>query len=266
MRRALPTQARRANTPTQPDADAMQLVHVPRLDRAYWVALCLASIAGANAGDLEAHGLGLGHVNGLPILAACFAATLLLEQRSDRRGTGFYWTAILLVRMAATNAADLLTHDLRLPYPATIAGLGLATLVLALPTRRRQDGGGRMATDGWYWAAMLAAGTLGTAIGDAVAEAAGLGTGPATLLLGVLPCLVLAAAGIAPGRLGYWLAVVAIRSAGTTAGDFTAGRLGLAWSTAAFVLLVAAASAWPVMLRARASSDRTGPVERMMLD
>ncbi len=246
----------------------MQLVHVPRLDRTYWVALCLASIAGANAGDLEAHGLGLGHANGLPILAVCLAATLLLERRSDRRGTGFYWTAILLVRMAATNAADLLTHDLRLPYPGTIAGLGLATLVLALPIRRRRVGGeGRMATGGRYWAAMLAAGALGTAIGDAVAGAAGLGTGPATVLLGMLPCLVLALAGIVPSRLGYWLAVVAIRSAGTTAGDFAAGRLGLALSTTLFVLLLAAAaSAWPVMLRARTSSDRTGSVERMMLD
>ncbi len=236
----------------------MQLVHTPRLDRAYWVALCLASVAGANAGDLEAHGLGLGHVNGLPILAACFAATLLLERRSDRRGTGFYWTAILLVRMAAANAADLLTHDLRLPYPGTIAGLGLATLLLALPTRRRRDGGdGRMATGGWYWAAMLAAGTLGTAIGDAVAGAAGLGTGPATVLLGVLPCLVLALAGVAPGRLGYWLAVVAIRSAGTTAGDFAAGRLGLASSTAAFVVLLAVvARIWPGLLSASRPARR----------
>ncbi len=219
----------------------MQPAHVPRFDRAYWIALCLASVAGANAGDLEAHALG--HVAGLPVLAACFGAILLVERRSTRPGIACYWTAILLVRMAATNLADLLTHDLRLPYPGTIAALAPVTLLLAARTRRRQDGSGTGRIAGhWFWAAMLAAGALGTAVGDGVAGAAGLGTGPATLLLSVLPCLVLGVAGASPGRLGYWLAVVAIRSAGTTAGDFAADRLGLLSSTAVFVLLLALAA------------------------
>ena len=217
----------------------MQPVHVPRLDRRYWIALCLASVAGANAGDLEAHGLGFGHAAGLPLLAACFGAVLLAERRSVRRGGAFYWTAILLVRMAATNLADFLTHDLRLGYPGTIAALGIATLLPALRARRSRDGvDGRMATGGWFWAAMLAAGALGTAVGDGVAGAAGFGTGPATLVLAVLPSLVLGLGGASPDRLGYWLAVVGIRCAGTTAGDFLAGRLGLPVSTAIFVLLL----------------------------
>ncbi len=217
----------------------MQPVHVPRLDRRYWVALGLASVAGANAGDLEAHGLGLGHVAGLPLLAACVAGVLLAERRSARPGTAFYWTAILLVRMAATNLADFLTHDLRLAYPGTIAALGIATLLPVLRARRSRDElDGRMANDGWFWAAMLAAGALGTAVGDGVAGPAGFGTGPATLVLAVLPCLMLGLGGASPDRLGYWLAVVGIRCTGTTAGDFLAGRLGLPASTATFVLLL----------------------------
>ena len=217
----------------------MQPVHVPRLDRRYWIALGLASVAGANAGDLEAHGLGFGHAAGLPLLAACLAAVLLAERRSVRPGTAFYWTAILVVRMAATNLADFLTHDLRLPYPGAIAALGIATLLPALRTHRGGDGAdGRMATGKWFWTTMLAAGALGTAIGDGVAGAAGGGTGPATLVLAVLPCLVLGLGGAPPDRLGYWLAVVGIRSAGTTAGDFLAGGLGLPASTTVFVLLL----------------------------
>jgi uncharacterized membrane-anchored protein len=35
--------------------------HVPRLGVGFWVALCLASVFGANMGDFFAHNLGLGH-------------------------------------------------------------------------------------------------------------------------------------------------------------------------------------------------------------
>jgi uncharacterized membrane-anchored protein len=62
----------------------MQSIHVPSLGLRYWSALCLASIFGANMGDFFAHVLGLGHVRGLPILAALFAAVYFTERRDKR--------------------------------------------------------------------------------------------------------------------------------------------------------------------------------------
>lgn len=47
----------------------MQPNHLPPLGPRYWSALCLASIFGANMGDLFARNLGLGHIAGLPFLA-----------------------------------------------------------------------------------------------------------------------------------------------------------------------------------------------------
>jgi uncharacterized membrane-anchored protein len=96
-------------------------------------------------------------------------------------------------------------------------------------------------TDGRYWAAMLVAGTLGTAAGDALADDIGLGVGPASALL----ALVMGTAFGLPLRSAiglpafYWVAVVLIRTTGTTVGDLTAHTVGLVASTVVGGLLLA---------------------------
>jgi len=57
----------------------MQPIHLPTLGARYWSALCLASIFGANMGDLFARNLGLGHVAGLPFLAVALAIVIVVE-------------------------------------------------------------------------------------------------------------------------------------------------------------------------------------------
>lgn len=57
----------------------MQASHLPTPGPRYWSALCLASIFGANMGDFFARNLGLGHVSGLPILAAALAIVIVAE-------------------------------------------------------------------------------------------------------------------------------------------------------------------------------------------
>ncbi len=200
----------------------MQAIHSPPVGRRYWIALSLASVAGANLGDVCAHDLHAGHLRGLAPLALLFGAVLMLERRSRRPGERWYWLAILIVRTAATNLADLADHDLRLPILAVIAGLTALLLATLLP-RRANRSSGLPPTDARYWAAMLIAGTLGTALGDAMAGVIGLA--PACVLLALL--LGTAAA----LRARYWPAVVVIRTAGTCVGDFSAAAVGLVPST-----------------------------------
>ncbi|HLI22488.1 MAG TPA: hypothetical protein VKV32_15295, partial [Stellaceae bacterium] len=102
------------------------------------------------------------------------------------------------------------------------------------------------ATDSAYWAAMLTAGTLGTAAGDFTADAVGLGVGYGSLVLVVILLIVLLVA-YRFGKMSiawYWAAIVAARTAGTTLGDFLAGRhgvyLGLPLSTACTLAALAA--------------------------
>ena len=58
----------------------MHARHLPVLGPRFWVALCLASVFGANMGDFFAHDVGLGHVAGLPFLAIGFALILVAER------------------------------------------------------------------------------------------------------------------------------------------------------------------------------------------
>ena len=93
----------------------MKPIHLPALGPRYWAALCIASIFGANMGDFFAHNLGLGHVAGLPFLAAALAIVMVAERFDTLRHQVYYWCAIIIVRTAATNFADFTAGDLKLP-------------------------------------------------------------------------------------------------------------------------------------------------------
>jgi uncharacterized membrane-anchored protein len=234
----------------------MQQIHLPMLGTRYWAALCLASIFGANMGDFFAHNLGLGHVAGLPFLALALAIVIVSERFDRTIHQAYYWTAIIIVRTAATNFADFACGDLKQPRLWVIAGLTAALVIALLASwqlswRRLSDKPDSTDTvlraDYGYWVSMFIAGTLGTVIGDYCSHDLHLGDAEASILLGaILAALFLMARnGLLRSLPYYWLTIVAVRAAGTVVGDFFAGRnmLGLALSTlvtgALFVALLA---------------------------
>ena len=233
----------------------MRQASVPPTTARTWAALSAASVLGTNLGDLAARTLRLGHLGGLPVLALAFALVLLAERR--RAGEAWYWLAIVLLRTAATNLADLATHDAGLGPPATIAALSalLCAVLLAralVVPNARPDRAGRPVpvTDPGYWVAMLTAGTLGTVAGDLLEDTAG-------LRLAAAACAVLLLAAIAgyralprPGTVAYWATILVARTAGTAIGDVAAGRHGLALglplsSAGSGALLLAILLLWP---------------------
>jgi uncharacterized membrane-anchored protein len=228
----------------------MQQYHVPLLGLRYWIALCLASVFGANMGDFFAHNLGLGHVGGLPFLAIALAVVFVLERFDRTAHEAFYWLAIVVVRTAATNLADFFSGDLRLPRPWVMAGLAvlLALSVAAAwqlswrnAANKADAQSNLLRADYGYWLAMLIAGTLGTVMGDFFSHDLHLGNAVASLVLSALlaPFLVLGARQLLWSLPLYWTTIVMVRAAGTTVGDLLAARnaLGLALSTAATGLL-----------------------------
>jgi uncharacterized membrane-anchored protein len=229
----------------------MQPYHVPFLGLRYWIALCLASIFGANMGDFFAHNLGLGHVAGLPFLAIAFAIVLILERLDRAVHEAFYWLAIVVVRTAATNLADFFAGDLRLPRPWVMAGLA-AVLALSVAAawqlswrnaaNKTDAQSNLLRADYGYWLAMLIAGTLGTVMGDFFSHDLHLGNAVASIVLSALlaPFLVLGARQLLWSLPLYWTTIVMVRAAGTVVGDLLAARnaLGLALSTAVTGLLL----------------------------
>lgn len=226
----------------------MRYRNVPSVDARYWTAITLASIFGCNLGDCFSFYAGWNHWIGLVPMALIFAALTLGEARSARSTQAWYWSVVIVLRAAATNLADLATHTLEWPYPKVIVALALLQFFVTWAVLPRlapvaPDQAGRPATNGWYWLSLLTAGTLGTAIGDWVAEELHMGTGYGTLLLSAIFAVVLALGRRSRWnkKAAYWLAIVAVRAAGTTAGDWLAFRedpglsnglnLGLALST-----------------------------------
>lgn len=230
----------------------MKPIHLPALGPRYWTALCIASIFGANMGDFFAHNLGLGHVAGLPFLAAALAIVMLAERFDTLRHQVYYWCAIIIVRTAATNFADFAAGDLKLPRLWVMVVLAMALIAAVWLSWRftwrwladKADEG--LCADLGYWVCMFLAGTLGTVIGDYSSHNLKLDDAGATILLSPMVALLFVAG--PNGRLLllplYWTIVVAIRAAGTAIGDTLAGRhmLGLPLSTAVtgavFVMLL----------------------------
>jgi uncharacterized membrane-anchored protein len=214
--------------------------HLPTIDARYWFAILAASMCGANTGDFASRILGLGHTRGLLPLAAIFLVILWAERRSRVGTEAYYWLAIIVLRTGATNLADLGTHDLKLGYFVCMGALAALMLMILLLDKARgvapktvagDDGRWHTlpATDAGYWVTMLAAGTLGTAAGDWVADEAGVGTGFGSVVL-VAVLIVVWFVSDRYGRMAkpwYWLTIVAARTAGTTLGDYLAGRSGL---------------------------------------
>jgi uncharacterized membrane-anchored protein len=220
----------------------MKTIHLPLLGQRYWTALCIASVFGANMGDFFAHNLGLGHVAGLPFLAFALAIVMIVERLDTIRHQVYYWSAIVIVRTAATNFADFTAGDLKLPriWVMMVLAMLLAASVWSswqFAWRHLTNKADEvLRADLGYWVCMFLAGTLGTVMGDYSSHNLKLDDGGAAILLSPLLAILFVAG--RDGRLLllplYWTTVVMIRAAGTAVGDYLAGRhmLGLPLSMA----------------------------------
>ncbi len=216
---------------------------LPMVGPRYWGALCLASVLGADTGDMLSRSLGLGYWHGLPLLAVLFVATVLAA-RLGVRSEACYWSGIVIVRTAATNLADWQT--LVIGQPMAVTAIVFGAILLALVARRRSAAALPVA-GGLFWAAMLAAGTVGTAIGDDLSFGQDLGPPLAAACTTVALLVVFRwrATSRLPGAATFWTTVVVIRTWGTNVGDMTADRWGLVSSAAAIlVLFVGLLLAW----------------------
>lgn len=220
----------------------MQNQHVPTVTAHYWIALILASIFGANTGDYLSDGLGLGHVNGLPLLFVLFAVILIGERFDKTQHHFYYWAAIIVARTSATNIGDIF-HDLHISFLISIPCLFVVLFSLLFiwkfwqkdsATFSNNSSAGTLQTNGFYWVSMLLAGTLGTVIGDYFSYPLKLGNLYATVVLGgaLAITFILGRNGKLTNLFYFWFIVVMIRSAGTSGGDYYANHVfGLPLST-----------------------------------
>ncbi|MFS4095445.1 hypothetical protein [Streptomyces sp. AF1A] len=209
---------------------------VPEVTVYFWIIKVLTTGMGETASDFLAHLLGPIPAVGLGGLA--FAASLVLQFSVRRYVAWVYWTAIVMVSVFGTMAADILHVGLGVPYAlstplflvalAAVFALWYASertlSIHTIRTRRREC---------FYWAAVLATFALGTAAGD-LSASAGLGYLGSVVLFAVAICVPALAHRF--GALGavtaFWTAYVITRPLGASLADWMAvpgRRGGLDW-------------------------------------
>ena len=224
--------------------------------RRYWLAMLIASALGTNLGDLWSEVLLPGRCISLATLLALCVAAVAYDHRAAARNETGYWVAIVAMRAAATNLADILTHDLALGYVLVSILLAILTLIAARFTNPDPSRAGSPLVDDIYWSAMFAAGLFGTVAGDLIHHHVGLYNASAMLCAMLAGLVVLRENRATSPMLLYWSIVMAERCAGTAVGDALASHRGVGLG-----LMLASACTMAVLLlslwwRAQARAHR----------
>lgn len=185
-----------------------------------------ATTLGETAGDLLSMTLNVGYAVSSLILIGIFLATLVSQLISKSYNPLLYWTVILSTSTAGTTISDYMDRTLGLGY-ATGSAI-LITILLAILAFWRFSVGSLSVNNVktpkielLYWTAILFSNTLGTALGDFLADTSGLGFAGGALLISSLLALVWGAyyyTQISPVLL-FWIAFVLTRPFGATLGD-----------------------------------------------
>ncbi len=233
---------------------SVALAKVPEVTLGFWLIKILATTLGETGGDAVSMSMNLGYLVGTLIFAALFAVAVWAQIRADRFRPWLYWATIIASTTVGTTLADLADRSLGIGY-AGGASLLLVLLLATLFTWHRSLGSIAVETvsnpksETFYWLTIMFSQTLGTALGDWVADTAGLGYTGGIAIFGSLLVLVLALHlwTKVSKTLLFWTAFVLTRPLGAVVGDFLDkpldhGGLALSRYTASLVLLAGMAA------------------------
>jgi uncharacterized membrane-anchored protein len=208
----------------------VHLAKVPAVTLGFWVIKILATTLGETAGDAVTMSMNLGYLAGTAIFAALLAVALTAQIRARRFHPYLFWAVIVATTTVGTTLADLCDRSLGIGYPGGSVLL-FALLTLTLFAWHRSLGSvsiKRLDTrraDVFYWATILFSQTLGTALGDWVADPDtgwGFGYGGGAVLFGAG---LLAVVGLycwtrVSRTALFWAAFILTRPLGATVGDY----------------------------------------------
>jgi len=199
---------------------------IPQIAFLFWIMKICATTLGETGGDLLSMTLNVGYAASTIIFFSFFLLTLFGQLSVKRYIPVLYWSVIVSTSTAGTTMSDFMDRTLDLGYTAGSAILVtilIAVLVIWYYSEKTisvtdiETFRGEM----FYWIAILFSNTLGTALGDFLADSSGLGfAGSNILISSVLLMVVLAHyfTGISKVAL-FWIAFVLTRPFGATFGD-----------------------------------------------
>jgi uncharacterized membrane-anchored protein len=224
------------------------LSKVPEVTLGFWVIKIAATTLGETGGDAVTMTLGLGYLVGTAIFATLLAAAVSAQVAARRFHPFLYWFVIVATTTAGTTLADFCDRSLGIGYAGgssilfalMLASLGLWYWSLGSVS---VDTVTEPKAEIFYWATIMFSQTLGTALGDWMADTTGLGyEGGAVVFAAALAVVAALYFRTNVSRtLLFWAAFILTRPLGATVGDFldkpvTHGGLALGRFSASAVL------------------------------
>lgn len=231
---------------------------VPAVTTEFWLIKLMAVTMGETAADYLTVNLGFGLTTTSLIMTAILIGALVLQFSQKRYVPWSYWLSVVLISIVGTLVTDNLVDNFHVTLLTTTivftAALG-ATFAVWFASEKTLSIHEIFTNkrEAYYWLAILFTFALGTASGDLVAEAFGLGYLSSGVLFGMIIVSLTFGyyfLGLDP-ILGFWLAYIFTRPLGASFGDFLSqptkfGGLGLGTiiTSALFLSAIIAIVVW----------------------
>jgi uncharacterized membrane-anchored protein len=208
------------------DQDDVTAGKVPAVTLVFWVIKILATTLGETGGDAVSMSLDLGYALSSAIFIGIFVVAVIAQISARKFHPFLYWFVVVATTTAGTTMADLADRSLGIGYPGG-SSLLFALLLVSLAVWYRSEGSVSVNTvstpriEGFYWVSILFSQTLGTALGDWMADTNGLGYEIGALAFGAGLVLIAAAYFFTSlsRTLLFWGAFILTRPLGATLGD-----------------------------------------------
>ena len=218
------------------------IAKVPQVTLLFWIIKVMATTLGETGGDAVTmswlgettdEAKGTGYLIGTAIFGLVFVAAVLVQIRAKKFHPFLYWLTIIATTTVGTTLADYCTRSLGIGYTGGSAIL-LVFVIASLLIWRWSTGSISIETvntpkvEVFYWVTIMFSQTLGTALGDWVADANEVGyIGAAAVFGGLLLATILLYYFTSISRvILFWAAFILTRPLGAVVGDFLDKPLG----------------------------------------
>ena len=200
---------------------------VPEVTLIFWLIKILATTLGETGGDAVSMSMELGYALSSLLFIGVFAAAVVVQISAKAFYPLLYWFTVIATTTAGTTMADFADRSLGIGYPG---GASLLFLLLMASLTFWYSFEGTISVDAvttpkvetFYWISILFSQTLGTALGDWMADTNGLGyQGGALVFSAGLAVIAAAYFWTSVSRtLLFWAAFILTRPLGATLGDW----------------------------------------------
>jgi uncharacterized membrane-anchored protein len=203
------------------------LSKVPAVTLGFWLIKILATTLGETGGDTVTMTLNWGYLAGTALFGVALVALVAAQIVAKRFHPLLYWATIVASTTFGTALADFADRSLGIGYTGGSLLL-LCCLLATLALWHRSEGTVSVNTvstpkvEAYYWATITFSQTLGTALGDWLADTGGVGYegGAVVFAVGLAVVAVLYFWTTVSRVILFWVAFILTRPLGATVGDF----------------------------------------------